>query len=1479
MKTQISKNTFSTDHRYSGIYQQMGRMITDADWNELSDLVQHQLFDALEDVVGSGAPRNRGMVIPTGPDSYGLRWGHLYVQGVHARVVPIPSVTTPAFDFAQQADFPSAPVLTAGRHRLYADVWERSVTALEEPSLLDPGLKGADTCTRKQIMAQIKACDTSIAPDDIQNNPAINPSVGNIPVNLSVRQGQTTPDPCDPCANELALQDSVGNYLFRLEVHHVAWSNDPVPRMTEIVLKWSSENGAEQYRVGQVPPGFASSKWCYEFFSGPDETNEALNMTTEKHIGHHLLSGFSPERGVLFDGYPTAAEPADLPLVRRWDGFVHLTRSSGDWAVSRGADRNRAISDTYADTDHAFIDLSGAIRINLNALVLSVELNDKVAVAGDFWQVAVRDAIHDSGSILLEESLPQGIQHRYFVLGTIDVDDAGAIVQFDPERQAICKPFDFPKLTDIRAKDVCYKNDVCDMPEVRTVQDAIDYLCRERDLRWHNKHLHGMGVVCGLKVQCGPDTAPTDELEAPRRRSVVVTDGYAIGCEGDDIVLDLPRTKDIMDAIDELQDSTDVNILDEDGNGSVCLYIDLDVSGEPVLRVTHEDPSQAKPNWLDGTIWMDFYESCIQDLLEEIKKVLGALDIDDIDAAESENGELISAQRKKYVTLVNLIFHLFYRPHGQYVFTSRKEHAILRDLYLKLRDLMQSKTFCGMFKGQDFPAYPFAKGFNATTYFGKHHHERILAHPEGRYVFTYQSADTTINIYDTQTQTLVAETEVPSGQGGAVTALCLSNDGKLLYAAVDLNGTDAILSRARLENSKPVWETSAVLCNVTVADLRFSPGFNQTLFLVGLNAGLYVLDTEKIFTNEKIVPSPSIEFNAVGQVAYDFDNDTLFATAASMDDEAPEYYDRIAYIRLTEARNNLDASPILANTFPLIDEDGQQAYGEDDIAVSQSGNRDEAYQGNQVYIVVDGSNQNKSIWCYPAVFETDVPMPLSRYSQLPDTEIRLTYHHQIDRLLVSLQDEFRLQMFEGVTLTVERIPVQLMPTDLAVNQKTGDVYTLNYFSNTVSAIGANELNFSNSQLQQLSNYRLAVLMAFLALFGNLLQNLKDCFCHLLLMKCPDCSETDKVWLAKINMQGNEVYKICNIGKRKELWTIPKVKYWLSMVPVLPLIKRGVSNFCCSIIPNIFSEQLSKYQASTRVIAPFKGKSYKQGVRRAKKTDTKVLWRENTQDAVVVGKLGRDRLLHDRNTSNKASASKQQYRNMKTDDAKLMLENKGMSVNVKEYKTAQADEALAQYRSTPKSIPKGSHVTLYQQKGKVLFYTLDKQTDHVVLDDEKLAALEARKQALSDMEAIHLDLARSENRKLALEKFHSVRYQITEMNTAKARAEEDVAALKEQIQQLKTEREKTRADLQSMEAGLSTLSTNLNRIKLDVTKERPIKEISEVDDETNLQLKSEGILTINDLATADTARLTQSGLDEAKARVIIKRAQDRLNLLQ
>ena len=1434
MKTQLSRQSFKAEQRYSGVFQQMGRMITDADWNELTDLLQYEVSDALADVVGSGPPRKRGILVEVAPGDYRLRWGHLYAEGYHAVLTPQPEVFSTEFVFHQQADFPGLAPLAEGQYRLYADVWDRSVMHLEDPGLLDTALKGADTATRTQRMAQIKACSSDISAADLEGNRYWNPAIGTLPLDLAIRQGQTLKDPCDPCAEELALQDKVGNYLFRVEVHDVTWhqSDDSDPELVGLVLKWSSENGAEQYRVGAVPPGFESSNWCYEFY--PDASQQ---MITEKHLGHHLLPGFSPSRGVLVNGYP-ASEPEDL--VRRWDGFAVLRKEAGAWVLDDGADRGRELSTSYGDTAHGHVDLGDPLHINLDALELTLDLADGVALAGDYWLATVREVEHNPGDLLLEGALPDGVRHHYWSLGVVTVDDAGNITHFEPDPDAACKAHGFPPLTDIQAKDVCYDNDACDMPEVNSVQDAIDYLCKAKDLRWHHKHLHGMGVVCGLVVQCGSDTNPSLDSGEALRRHVKVTKGAALDCEGNILELDETREIDLIERVERLLEEQP-NAL-PNGTGQVCLWIEQGPQGEPRLRI-EPYTDQNKSKLLDGTLWMDFYQHCIKDLLDEVRAIFSELGADQ----GENNTELVTAGRKEATTLLNLLAHFFYGHHGQRVFLSEKEHQILRTFYLRLRALLQSKTFCGMYQGQDFPDYP-EEWRGIGTAFGKNHHERLVVHPSEPFALTFQGTDTTVNVYDLERQQLTDITQVRSGEGSTVTAVTFTNEGDLVYAATAINAHDSILTRGRFDEGKVTWEDSVILCGVRAEKLFFVTEDNQ-LYMIGFGRGLYQLNLHELFGEDKVFPSPRWEFNATGQADFNADDGEVFAAAADRGVEDPTHYDRVYHFNVHLTAN----APV--NTFEL------PAHGQDDLIVQNTDNK----LPNQLHVVINRTSASKAVWTTIYRSQAD-GNTVSNFIDLgTNSTVRLCISPNRQDLLVSIQDEFRVRSYSYGEPLVERIPVQLMPSALAVAGYNRQLVVLNYMSNTLTLYPPDRLEVSESRINSLVNYRNQIFTAFLGLFGNLLQHLKDCFCNHLLIKCPSCDEDQKVYLAKIEIRENRVYKICNFGKRKDVWTFPKVEYWMSIVPIIPLIKAGVARFCCLVLPNLFgnrqreeilgSDDRSDQQASQAYLserpkgyAP-SGQVYQAMVGTTKTFDTTRAVRENRSKLQTTMRLGSDTVLHRGARQRMSGVGKLHYQRLPVEQTVEQLDQKNIRVaEVVKYDRTHSQEALSHYTRTPDRIPEGSEVVVYEEQGKTLFYAI-KSTPTQSFDTA--AAETQMSQLRQQKERVVADIMKAQA-------------DLQTMEVQKQQTQQQLQKMQQDYQSMASQREVVKTEMEALTSQFGSLREELQMMKVEVVKERPVKEVMAVTQEEATRLGAMGVRNVGDLEKVDKRVLMeQGGLDSAK----------------
>ncbi|MDJ0836714.1 MAG: DUF6519 domain-containing protein [Acidobacteriota bacterium] len=462
MKTQISRDNFRPAQRYSGVYQQQGRMFTDYDFNELVTLIKNRLAESLTDVIKSGAPRDRGAAVTQAGagDPILLKSGWLYADGVPALLVP-KDVAQP-FTLDNQADFPGAPLPAPGMH-FYADVWDRTVTSLEDSKLLDPGLHGADTCSRTRTMAQIKLCPASLNPENTDDIPQI----GNALLDLKLPQGVTVRDPCDPCADNLDLDSRVGNYLFRLEVHDVE-GNARNP--DAVVLKWSRENGAETHATGQEPDAFKSGAWIYEFYDTESET----------HLGCHLAPGFTPTRGKLFAGYPDPADVPALGKVRRWDGTCTLRRNGSNWTLAAddgvltlSRDRDKILTTAGSAEAWGKVTLGATFGVNLETVVLDLTLATRTFLAGDYWQVAVREAVHKAGDTLATDLPPMGIRHHYLRLGTTNA--AGDLI---PHRDARRRILNFPPLTDMHAIDIAIDNNCPKLYDgAVNLQEALDNLC------------------------------------------------------------------------------------------------------------------------------------------------------------------------------------------------------------------------------------------------------------------------------------------------------------------------------------------------------------------------------------------------------------------------------------------------------------------------------------------------------------------------------------------------------------------------------------------------------------------------------------------------------------------------------------------------------------------------------------------------------------------------------------------------------------------------------------------------------------------------------------------------------------------------------------------------------------------------------------------------------------------------------------------
>jgi len=461
VKAQISRDSFKEEKQYSAVYQQQGRMLTDADWNEMVRILKNRMDKTIGAAIKSGSPKEGGILgkdvikwewsSPKEPfkQSFNLAWGRIYVDGmygeIHSKNTAAPSEQSIGDIIVHQRDFPDNPancLVDKYYYVAYIDLWERLVVALEDSKhLLDPAFHSADTCVRTQTMAQIKLTKLGALKDDETAIKAIekwedklaNPKVPENKKPLIPRGNATlinpNPESSDPATGAgHNYNEEVGNRgtfnhknaLFRLEVHESS--------QYKVVLKWSAENGAEHHSNSPEIPNFWNDNYVYECYS----------VETEKHKGQHLLEGvihWNSKKAKLYtykdyiNARKDSSSPANnMPYVRRWDGYVTLKWLGEErkWEVDdKESNFGRYMKVDFpnnSSSEGSSRDKDQKLVLENTELVYKLELStvtdnvSKIFMPGDYWFVLLRDkGMTLSAEVLSAE--PVGIHHHYLVLG------------------------------------------------------------------------------------------------------------------------------------------------------------------------------------------------------------------------------------------------------------------------------------------------------------------------------------------------------------------------------------------------------------------------------------------------------------------------------------------------------------------------------------------------------------------------------------------------------------------------------------------------------------------------------------------------------------------------------------------------------------------------------------------------------------------------------------------------------------------------------------------------------------------------------------------------------------------------------------------------------------------------------------------------------------------------------------------------------
>jgi len=1405
MKTEISRNSRQAKKHYSGVYQQQGRMFTDSDVNEQVDISKQRLNSALADAIVSGMPREGGLsiVLDTTVPDIKIRSGRIYIDGLPAEVTGDGALVA----LNAQTDFPSFPAIDANEYLLYADVWERTVTALEDGRLLDDGLHGADTCTRSQTMCQIKWCKPTLDPE----SPTQNPTIGSAELTLTMRAASTAKDQCDPCADIVNLATRSGNYLFRVEVHDVQYVNNlPASGIAAFTLKWSAENGAEHYRIDEAPDNFKLAR-VYEFF----------NASSEKHLGVHLATAADfPLRGDLQAGYPISP-PATFDAVRRWDGYCTVDLLSN--TLIDGIEHGAALSSTNAANSIAHIELGTTLTINLSAMKLQLHLDGKQLVAGDYWLGEVREDAVDTNALLPKRALPEGIRHHYLSLAEID---AGKITLIS---NADCKRHGFPPLNDIHASDVCV-DPLCEelYGDAETVQGALEQLCRQKGLKYHNKHLHGWGIVCGLQLECAPAGAPDE------RQHIIIQHGSAIDCDGTDLEAKHAKRFPILEALQALEKSAHQPLLNSKGNGDFCISLEgVDQQGKPLCDIKPYQPGEK--SWQDNlsnTLLMDFYNDCIKKPFDMIRKLL---------MPHPDAKDLVQVSDERLITILNLLIQLNDPSHGQYVYLSPKEDKILRELYALLKQLLSSEAYCAMFDGlPEFPDYPFPNS-PFSTVFGPiskaRWHNRLRVHPDGIRAYTLGGKDNYIHVFDLENEQMQAEIPHPGGENCVVQDVAFAPDGEIIYASALLDGK-TVLAVGQIDDFQIKWHDSKILCNHQFVTLATSLAKPFSVYAIAKGQGLFEIDP----TAALVKPKQILACNAIGHLIISKQEPAGIEVA----------YITVGTASQTDRYNEVRAVSLKPDTqqrFISFTWKGLDVEGEDDIAIAFDIKNKTSY----LYVVVGLSSQavDKKLLKFGALNPELLNHPIA----LENTDIQLAYLQNMAQLLITFSDSYRMTRLDVSDDSVVLLhhPLQIAPSSIvATDQKA---FVLNSISDTISLIPAKA---ESIDLQQLAAYRKEVLTAFSALTTGIIQYLKDCFCHHLLVKCPECNEDDTIYLGTVSIRNHQVSKVCNFSKRKYVKSFPTIAYWMSILPFGNWINAAMEKLCCSVIPNLFDQfgqdKASPIRPQTNAQRP--GLSMRNYAYMIQNADVSRAMTRKGENISLMSQLAKQALatgFQDSLIQPEKGLRKTALVDQPVEAVRQSLGQRGVNVNaVQDYSAQSGLKRVIDFANTPEYLKTGDNVTLYQQDGVVKYYAIDPSPTAKTVSTATLV----------DSDAIITQLA-----ELA---------ELAELNASKENLSQEVSDLQSKSQQV-SELLKQQAEMAAeIEASLAVQKKTYRELKIEIIKDRPVREINGIGSVNDAKLREIGIRTTNELANSSDSNISKSlGISKAQAGKLIESAQLRI----
>lgn len=349
--------------------------------------------------------------------------------------------------YLTQPDYPlpAGTKLAQGSSLVYLDVWERLITYVEDDSIREVALNGADTAARTKLVCQVKQMPPVTPPQTVDNITADDLKKQLQPPNrgLLMAQAKQTSTSTDPCiiAPDASYRGPE-NQLYRVEIHTGAGAG-----LTP-TFKWSRENGSVVFPIINFSTSSAGAAGSggtttvvLENLGRDDRFELTENDWVEVQDDNSVLlnnagnllqvqSIDSANLTVTLAGTPsTNLDQTKHPLLRRWDQTFGDPAQGG---LQAGPD-NAALA-----MEGTWLSLEDGVQIQFQAAPSG---STNLYRTGDYWLIPARTATGDiewptgaSGPLALP---PNGVDHHYAPLAVIKVDSSVEVTvlcqqQFQP---------------------------------------------------------------------------------------------------------------------------------------------------------------------------------------------------------------------------------------------------------------------------------------------------------------------------------------------------------------------------------------------------------------------------------------------------------------------------------------------------------------------------------------------------------------------------------------------------------------------------------------------------------------------------------------------------------------------------------------------------------------------------------------------------------------------------------------------------------------------------------------------------------------------------------------------------------------------------------------------------------------------------------------------------------------------------------------